>query len=107
MMLQNVDPDLQPISQLWRHTLNPRTSKMHAERVSARAMEYPSVNPGFSGALSSAANFKPRLMALASIWFVVMPAPSALFWIRSWTNNIRLMGLMTNHVCLLPRQELL
>lgn len=48
---QDVDPDLQPISQLWRHVLDPCSSTMHAHKVSARAMEYPAVNSDFSGGL--------------------------------------------------------
>lgn len=53
LAMQDVDPDLQPISQLWRHTLDPVGGTMQAEQVSARAMEYPVINSDLSGRLQT------------------------------------------------------
>ena len=47
--MQDVEPELQPISQLWRHVLDPHTGSMQAHMISRRAMEYPTVNPHLSG----------------------------------------------------------
>ena len=51
--VQDVKPELQPISQLWRFTLNPQSAHMEGHPLSQRAMEYPSVNPDLSGELSA------------------------------------------------------
>lgn len=49
MLIQDVKPELQPISQLWRHVLDTHTGTMHAHMIARRAMEYPTVNPDLSG----------------------------------------------------------
>lgn len=49
MAVQDVKPELQPISQLWRFRLDPWTSSMLAQPLAQRGMEYPAVNPQLSG----------------------------------------------------------
>lgn len=58
--VQDVKPELQPISQLWRFTLNPQSAHMEGHPLSQRAMEYPSVNPDLSGELP--------VSSLAAVW---------------------------------------
>ena len=47
--MQTVEPDAQPISQLWRYTLHPGSGLVEDRQLFPRALEYPSVNPDYTG----------------------------------------------------------
>lgn len=44
-----VDPDVQPISQLWRYEVDAETGSTNAHMLASRAMEFPAINPDYIG----------------------------------------------------------
>ena len=48
-----VDPDKQPISQLWRFAVDTKTGHVEERMLSARAMEFPAINPAYTGSTAS------------------------------------------------------
>ena len=48
-----VDPDKQPISQLWRYAVDTKTGHVKERMLSARAMEFPAINPAYTGSTAS------------------------------------------------------
>lgn len=47
--MQTVEPDAQPISQLWRYILHPGSGVVEDRQLFLRALEYPSVNQDYTG----------------------------------------------------------
>eukprot|EP00891_Asterochloris_glomerata_P008177 jgi/Astpho2/8177/Aster-03105 len=47
--VQTVEPDAQPISQLWRYILHPGSGVVEDRQLFLRALEYPSVNQDYTG----------------------------------------------------------
>ena len=54
LAVQTVEPDAQPISQLWRYILHPGSGLVEDRQLFPRALEYPSVNPDYTGGVPAA-----------------------------------------------------
>ena len=53
-----VDPEKQPISQLYRYQVDSVTGRVTSKLLTPRAMEFPAINPDFTGGSCPAAKNK-------------------------------------------------